>query len=216
MPQTGAKSANFGFLLGHDPLLDHLGALAERYFADDPSTCLMKLRQLGEALAQRTAAHAGLYTSTDENQAELLGRLRDRGLLPREIGDLFHGLRKAGNAAAHDFHGEHREALYQLRMAWKLGAWFHRTFKDPRFNPGPFVPPPDPKAETAALASELKRLREELAANQTDAQAARAEAAATAERRLSAEQRAEHEAAERAIWEGLAAEAGREQARLCS
>lgn len=214
MPQTGAKSANFGFLLGHDPLLDHLGALAERYFAEDPSTCLLKLRQLGEALAQRTAAHAGLYTSTEENQAELPGRLRDRELLPREIGDLFHGLRKAGNAAAHDFQGEHREALYQLRMAWKLGAWFHRTFKDARFNPGPFVPTPDPKAETAALASELKRLGQELAANQTEAQAARAEAAAAAERRLSAEQRAEHEAAERAMWEGLAAEAGREQARL--
>lgn len=37
MPQTGAKSANFGFLLAHDPLLDHLGALADRYFTDDPS-----------------------------------------------------------------------------------------------------------------------------------------------------------------------------------
>lgn len=214
MPQTAPKSANFGFLLVHDPLLDHLGALAERYFSDDPSTCLIKLRQFGETLAQRTAAHAGLYASTEENQAELLGRLRDRGLLPREIGDLFHGLRKAGNAATHDLRGDHREALYQLRMAWKLGAWFHRTFKDPRFTPGPFVPPPDPKAETAALANELKRLREELAAHQTEAEAARAQAAAAAERRMSAEQRAEHEAAERAIWEGLAAEAGREQARL--
>lgn len=128
MPQTAPKSANFGFLLVHDPLLDHLGALAERYFSDDPSTCLIKLRQFGETLAQRTAAHAGLYASTEENQAELLRRLRDRGLLPREIGDLFHGLRKAGNAATHDLRGDHREALYQLRMAWKLGAWFHGTF----------------------------------------------------------------------------------------
>ena len=87
----GPTSANFAFLVAHDRLLDHLGALAERYFAEDPSTCLMKLRQFGEVLAQQVAARAGLYTSTVENQAELLGRLRDarpyarrgRGAVPR-------------------------------------------------------------------------------------------------------------------------------------
>jgi type I restriction enzyme R subunit len=44
------------FLHVHAPLLVSLGAQAERYFADDPVTCLMKLRQLGELLAQRVAA----------------------------------------------------------------------------------------------------------------------------------------------------------------
>jgi type I restriction enzyme R subunit len=214
MPAESLTSANFKFLVVHDRLLDHLGALAERYFADDPGTCLLKLRQFGEVLAQRTAAGAGLYTSTEENQAELLGRLRDRGLLPREVGDLFHGLRKAGNTAAHDIRGDHREALHQLRMAWQLGVWFHRTFKDRRFKPGPFVPPPDPKAETAALAAELQRLRGELAAQQTAAEAARAAVAAAAEARMTAEQIASKEAEERAVWETLAAEAGKEQARL--
>jgi type I restriction enzyme, R subunit len=134
-------SANFAFLVAHDRLLDHLGALAERHFAEDPSTCLMKLRQFGEVLAQRVAARAGLYTSTDENQAEPLGRLRDAGLMPREVGELFHGLRKAGNAAAHNVRGDHREALDQLRMAWKLGVWFHRTFKGRNFKSGPGVLP---------------------------------------------------------------------------
>jgi type I restriction enzyme R subunit len=214
MPAHSLTSANFTFLVAHDQLLDHLGALAERYFADDPSTCLLKLRQFGEVLAQRTAARAGLYASTEENQAELLARLRDDGLLPREIGDLFHGLRKAGNAAAHDIQGDHREALYQLRMAWQLGVWFHRGFKDRAFKPGPFVPPPDPKAETAALAAELKRLRDEVAIQQTAAEAARAAVAVAAESRMTAEQRASREAEERAVWESLAAEAGKEQARL--
>lgn len=124
-------SANFGFLVAHDRLLDHLGGLAERYFAEDPGTCLMKLRQFGEVLAQRTAARVGLYTSAEEHQAELLSRLRAGNYLPREVADLFHGLRKAGNVASHEVSGTHREALYQLRMAWQLGAWFHRTFKAP-------------------------------------------------------------------------------------
>jgi type I restriction enzyme R subunit len=214
MPANQPTSANFAFLVVHDRLLDHLGALAERYFADDPSTCLVKLRQFGEALAQRTAARAGLYTSTEENQVELLARLRDHNLLSREVADLFHGLRKAGNAATHDLRGDHRDALHQLRMAWQLGVWFHRTFKDRAFKPGPFVPPPDPHAESAALAAELKRLRDELAAQQTATQALQAVAVAAAEGRLSAEQHAQKEAEDRAVWESLAAEAGKEQVRL--
>lgn len=214
MPAAKLTSANFAFLVEHDRLLDHLGALAERYFADDPSTCLVKLRQFGEVLAQRVAARAGLYTSTEENQLELLARLRDHGLLPREVAALFHALRKVGNAATHDISGDHREALYQLRMARQLGVWFHRVFKDRTFQPSPFVPPPDPKAESAAIAEELQQLRSELAAQRTAAEAAQAAAVAAAEARLTAEQRALKEAEERALWESLAAEAGREQARL--
>jgi type I restriction enzyme, R subunit len=48
-------SANFDFLGKHDAQLVRLGALAERYFKDDPNTCLIKLRQFGEVLAQMTA-----------------------------------------------------------------------------------------------------------------------------------------------------------------
>jgi type I restriction enzyme, R subunit len=35
---------NFGFLGDHDPDLVKIGALAERYFRDDPPTALIKLR----------------------------------------------------------------------------------------------------------------------------------------------------------------------------
>jgi type I restriction enzyme R subunit len=46
------QTANFGFLARHDIQLMRLGALAERYFGDDPNTTLIKLRQFGELLAQ--------------------------------------------------------------------------------------------------------------------------------------------------------------------
>jgi type I restriction enzyme R subunit len=207
-------SANFGFLAAHDPQLDRLGALAERFFVDDPSTALIKLRQFGEVLAQQTAARAGLYLSAQEGQLELLARLRDRSLLPREVADLFHDLRKAGNAAVHSLQGDHREALALLRTARTLGVWFHRTFAAPTFKAGPFVPPADPRAESVALADELKRLREELAAQQSATQAAQVAAAAAAEQRLTAEERAQKDAEERAVWEDLAAEAATAQAHL--
>ena len=42
-------SAIFEFLGKQDQTLVQLGAMAERYFRDDPSTCLLKLRQLQNA-----------------------------------------------------------------------------------------------------------------------------------------------------------------------
>lgn len=47
-----ASSSNFVFLDVHDPQFVRLGRLAERYFPEDLSTCLLKLRQFTELLAQ--------------------------------------------------------------------------------------------------------------------------------------------------------------------
>jgi hypothetical protein len=47
------------------------------------------------------AANVGEYLSTGEPQYELIRRLEDRGILSREIGQLFNEVRRAGNAASH-------------------------------------------------------------------------------------------------------------------
>jgi hypothetical protein len=83
------QSGNFAFLKSHDAQLVRLGALAERYFHDDPNTCLIKLRQFGELLAQLIAAKTGLFQTGDESQVDLLRRLRFDRLLPSEVADLF-------------------------------------------------------------------------------------------------------------------------------
>jgi hypothetical protein len=49
---TVPAASNFSFLKVHDEQLVRLGRLAERYFPEDPNTCLLKLRQLSELLAQ--------------------------------------------------------------------------------------------------------------------------------------------------------------------
>ncbi|MEH1851987.1 MAG: DUF4145 domain-containing protein [Nostoc sp.] len=121
------ESLNFSFLVVHDQQLVRLGALAERYFADDPNTCLIKLRQFGELLAQLAAANIGLYEVADERQIDLLNRLRDRGLIKGEVDRLFHELRKIGNQATHELSGNHRTALSGLKYALALGIWFHRS-----------------------------------------------------------------------------------------
>ncbi|MBK1650370.1 type I restriction-modification system endonuclease [Rhabdochromatium marinum] len=176
MTYLGAHSLNFPFLHAYDPQLDRLGALAERYFVDDPSTCLIKLRQFAEHLARQTAARNGLVTTADEPQNERLRRLKFDRVVPPDVLDLFHHLRILGNRANHEDSGDHREALTALKIARQLAIWFHRAFgKELGFKPGPFVPPSTPKSATVTLEEELEL--EQLRAQQTqrlgEAEAAR-------------------------------------------
>lgn len=202
------QNTNFGFLKAYDAQLVRLGALAERYFKDDPNTCLIKLRQFAELLAQQLAARMGMFTSPDEPFAELLKRLKAERAMPREAGDLFHQLRIAGNDAAHANRDDHATALTRLKMARQLAIWFHTTFgRDPKFKPGPFVPPTSPVDASADLQIEIERLNAELRTSQSAAQTARAEAEQHAREKESAQQAAKREASERAVWEKLAQEA---------
>ncbi|PSB27054.1 N-6 DNA methylase [Stenomitos frigidus] len=192
-----ASSPNFEFLHAHDAQLVRLGSLAEWYFADDPNTCLIKLRQFGEVLAQLTAAKVGLYVDAEEKQVNLLRRLRDRGVLKGEVDRLFHELRKAGNDATHELAGNQRTALSGLKYARALGIWFHRVFTHDRtFDPGSFIPPPEPHVETQALKAELAQLRKEVYASLSKVDAAEALAQAEAQRRLEAEALAQEAAAQ--------------------
>lgn len=160
-------SSNFAHLREHDEQLLRVGMLAERYFANDPNTCLLKLRQLAELLAQSTASLVGLLGEDDESQYDLLGRLRDQGILPREVHQLFSQIRRTGNAANHALEGDHSTALSSLRIAWQLSIWFHRTFKAPAFKSGAFIPPTPPPDQTEALKSRLAEMEQILAEHQT-------------------------------------------------
>ena len=199
-------SANFSFLARYDDALVGIAAQAERYFADDPVTCLMKLRQFGELLGQQLAARAGVFAGVDEAQADLLGRLRRDTAYPRDVIDLFHDLRRVGNEAVHQHRGDHATALAGLKIARQLAIWFHRTFGDRSFRFGPFEPPRPPPDPAATLRDELERLRAEHLASVSAADAAASAASQAEAARRTAEQRAQAEAEERAVWEALATE----------
>lgn len=114
-------STNFAHLRRYDEQLFRLGVLAERYFPEDPNTALIKLRQLGERLAQHMASRFGVFTSLEETQLALVRRLELDGLIEREVAALFHDLRKNGNAATHGLQGDHASALSTPQD--RLAAW---------------------------------------------------------------------------------------------
>jgi type I restriction enzyme R subunit len=200
-------TSNFAHLQEHDEQLLRLGMLAERYFPDDPNTSLLKLRQLAELLAQLVATTVGLYQSPEESQYDLLRRLQDQGILPREIAQLFGEVRRVGNAASHAMAGDHHTALAALKITWQLGLWFHRTFRDPSFRSGPFIPPQAPLDESAELRAELARLRQEL----EQGLAAHQE---TAQRLHVAEIMLREAKDEQSFWEQMASEAEAARATL--
>lgn len=204
---VGQGASNFEFLRSYDAQLVRLGALAERYFKEDPNTCLIKLRQFAELLAQQLAARMGLFTSSDEVFADLLQRLKAERAMPREAGDLFHQLRISGNQAAHAHRDDHAGALTGLKIARQLAIWFHTTFGNPKFKPGPFVPPSSPADASAELQAEIVRLNSALLESQTAADRARSEAEQHARDKETAQETAKREAEERALWEQLAQEA---------
>jgi type I restriction enzyme, R subunit len=194
------KSANFEFLRARSAQLYRLAALAEHYFPTAPNTTLIKLRQFAELLAQDAGARAGLEPLRDEQFSDYLRRLSFSNYAPARAMELFHHLRRAGNDAAHTGREDFGVALSALKIARELAVWYVRTFGgEPKFTPGPFTPPTAPPDPSEALNAELKRLRAEADAHRTAAEIERQRANEAEAARLTAQERAQREADERAL-----------------
>ena len=94
-------AAVLAVLLSHAPRLAELGATAERLCPTDPSGGVLQLQRLGEAIAQDIAARLGLVVADGCTQVDLLRVLDARMALDVQVAQLFHLLRRTGNAAAH-------------------------------------------------------------------------------------------------------------------
>ncbi len=186
---TPLKSPNFGFLAAHDPLLVKLAAQAERFCFDEPGLCLVRLRQLTEAMAMEAVSATGGFPK-EAAELDLLAAIRlleQRNAMGRETAQVFHHLRQSGNRAVHEDFGSQRDALHALKLALHAATWFHRTLGKPDFKARAFVPPPEPQNAEIALAAELEELRAKLAEATNEAQAATSTAAEQAELRRKAE-----------------------------
>ena len=206
----GSNNTNFGFLKHHDALLARLAETAESCFVPDPNTTLIKMRQLGEALAQTLAARVGVAFGQDIKQIDLLRDLDDTLRLDPRIKDAFHTLRKLGNAANHDItSSNHRDALQALQVGYALSAWYHQAFggdKAKGFKPGAYVKPPDPSAEVRQLEAAFNELQRQQKTAAERLEVAEQLKQIEVEKAAAERKRAEQMAAESQIWEALAAE----------
>ena len=177
------NSPNFQFLEKIDPLLVELGARAERYALDDPNTSMIKVRQLGELLAQFVAAKNGIRSdSRNKDQRSLIDELyRARGITA-EIQSLLHTIRMEGNDANHAMKGHEGQAITLLRHARKVAVWAYRSYINDNIKLGGFRPPL-PKTDTGKEAKdEIARLEELY--EQSEAQRRKLEGVAADEKAL--------------------------------
>lgn len=190
--------------------------MAERFFADDANTSLLKSRQFGEYMVKEIAALSGVYDAASRDTThDLLRRLAAQQVLPREVADIFHAVRKSGNEATHSLGGSPTEALAALKFCRALGVWYRRTFgRDPSFKPGPFVPPRAAVDIDQATKTELEALRSQVQQAEAELAAAHASTQELAKARAAAEELARQASADSAVWEQTAVEMEANQAAL--
>ncbi|CAA6828057.1 MAG: Type I restriction-modification system, restriction subunit R (EC [uncultured Thiotrichaceae bacterium] len=163
-PNHLSDSGNFSFLKEHDPLFVELASAAERAFSSDPNTTLIKLRQLGEAIAQHVAVRLEVSFDEHTSQLDLLHKVNRELKLEPMVRELFHTLRIEGNRATHQFRTQHKEAMNGLTVARRLAIWFHQSFgkSGAQFKPGPFQPIRDPSEQLRQLHTDITKLKAEL------------------------------------------------------
>jgi len=124
-------SGNFSFLSERWDILAQLGEMAERNVFIDPNTSLIKLRMFGETLTKYIYALEELTDTRELTQVERLNQLKQQDLLPQEVLDILHIIRKAGNRAAHEVgYGTTEEAVTHIQLAFKLSLWMMEVYGD--------------------------------------------------------------------------------------
>ena len=204
------QASNFDFLKKHHDWLFKLAESAERNFSPDPNTSLIKMHQLGEAIAQAIAARIGVAAGSNIKQIDLLRDLDYKLRLDDNVRDAFHTIRKLGNTATHTFDSNsHRDALKSLMVGHALSMWFHVTFGGEAakgFKVKKFLKPQDPSEYVRQLEEQLARLHSESQRTDERLKTAQEMSKIEAERAKAERERAEKMAEDRAVWEQLAEE----------
>ncbi|MGV0626723.1 type I restriction-modification system endonuclease [Mycolicibacter minnesotensis] len=180
---------NFSYLKGPFPSLATLGNLAEGYRQSDPNSSLMKLGLIGESIVSMMFKFDNVKEPGDNRAIVRIDALQREGLLPNDVVEVLHLLRKARNKAAHDGWGDEATASQFLPVVHSLAGWFATTYGPVSLAVPEYALPatgtalPDPESlaqdETALIAADeekaqaapavtksLRRERSERAANQ--------------------------------------------------
>ena len=162
--------SNFAFLEEQFPVLARLGGLAEGYLYTDPNSCIYKMGTFAELLVKEIFSFEGLPLPLDNTHAARISSLQKQGLIDKAIGEILYQLRTNRNAAVHDGYDSFEPCVTLLQMAHRLAVWFVEIYGDYKYEPAPFVVPPDIRSQ--ANYQKLLEANEKLAAELEKAQAA--------------------------------------------
>ncbi|MER5638307.1 DEAD/DEAH box helicase family protein [Kitasatospora sp. NPDC002227] len=163
--EVAARSANFGYLLQHEPLLVSYGVAAESYVHSDANGAMFKARAFGEVMTRYLVGLLGIRVDPRDRQVDRINALAREGILHPQVKAWFESVRATGNRAVHDHYAEVRAALACVENCFRLGDWLHRSLT-PDTTHRVFLPPAPavqgPVPATAQEQRELEQLRAEL------------------------------------------------------
>ncbi|MDI5936762.1 MULTISPECIES: DUF4145 domain-containing protein [unclassified Micromonospora] len=159
------SSANFGYLVKHEPVLAFDGASAESYIYTDPDAAMFKARRFLEALSKKAVSVFGVSSEAKRLYDRILD-LQRAGAIDKDIQHLCDLIRTAGNQAVHGHMRDVQVALQVVRHCFDLGLWLHNTIVGAQ-ETKVFVPPraPDlvPSSRDADGSAALREIRGMLA-----------------------------------------------------
>jgi type I restriction enzyme, R subunit len=167
------KSTNFEFLRKKWPELASLGGFAEQYVRPDPPSALVKLRTYVESMVHRLYDEHNIPKPFSKSLIDLLNDSAFKQSVPPVVLNALHGIRLAGNKAAHGESVERFNTPDLLKDAFHLGCWFFII------NGGQQVECPTYKAPekvdrlgktTEELRRDKQRIQETLAAKEAEMQ----------------------------------------------
>ncbi len=178
-------ASNFAFLHEKFPEFEKLAELAESYCRSDSHSCLLKIGLLCEGMVKVMFATDRISLPERADAAERIDILSRRGLLPRNVAEAFHLVRKVRNKAAHEgLSLPENQTLYYLQIVHSLCGWFYQTYGDEHYQHAAFFTPSTPSAAVSAPTTETA---DEKLMAQAESRAAEAPAASEAQRRELAE-----------------------------
>lgn len=89
--------SNFEFLKDNFPVLANFGELAEKYLYSDSNSCLMKLGMIGETIVNLIFTYDRIPLPHDNTAVKRIDTLFREGMLPRDLVNILHALRKIRN-----------------------------------------------------------------------------------------------------------------------
>lgn len=148
-------ASNFAFLHEKFPEFAKLAELAESYCRSDSHSCLLKIGLLCEGMVKVMFAMDDITLPERTDAAERIDILSRRGLLPKNVAEAFHLVRKVRNKAAHEgLSLPENQTLYYLQIVHSLCGWFYQTYGDEHYRHAAFVAPAAPSASAPAPTTE--------------------------------------------------------------
>ncbi|MCE4958008.1 type I restriction-modification system endonuclease [Macrococcoides caseolyticum] len=154
---------NFDIFPDEWKLLKTLGKNAELNLYREPSVSLIQMRIFSEKITEAIFEFEDLDRNKYSKQIDRINFLERKDIIPSDIVEVLHTIRRTGNKAAHEMIGTKNEAEYILNRSLQLANWFIEMYISFSFVPSEFI---IPENIDLLKQKELESLKEKIKENE--------------------------------------------------